>query len=72
MPWINKLASLGKPFIFYWEEEQGFGESMSFNGATTIGGSWDIPEYDENGEPIDENEDSELPTTEELKKFFGD
>lgn len=73
MPWIEKLASLGKPFIFYWEEEQGFGESMSFNGATTIGSSWDIPEYDENGDPIyDDEEDRELPSSDTLKDFFGD
>lgn len=71
--WIDKLASLGQPFILHWEEEQGYGGYEGYNGATAINGSFDIPEYDENGDPIiDDEEDRELPASDTLKDFFGD
>ena len=68
--WIIKLESLGLPFIYYWEEEQGFGAYESFNGETSFSKDWDIPDYDEEtGEWID-NEPEDYGLTEEMIKDF--
>ena len=73
MPWIAKLAKLGKPFILHWTEEQGFGEYKGYNGATELEGGFDIPEYTDDGEPIyDDEEDRDLPSNDTLNEFFGD
>ncbi len=68
--WIEKLASLGKPFIHYWEEEQGFGEINGYNGNIELSEGWDMPEYDEDEEDF-EVEDHYV-SEKDMKEFFGD
>ena len=69
--WVEKLASLGQPFILHWTEEQGFGECQGFNGKIEVSGAWDRYEYDEEtGDWIDDDS-RDLPETEIVEQFFG-
>ena len=71
MRWVEKLASLGQPFILHWTEEQGFGECKGFNGKIDVSGSWGYFEYDEEtGDWIDDDS-RDLPDTEIVEQFFG-
>lgn len=65
--WFDKLIALGKPFIHFWDSEDGGigGAADGYNGNTEFTRSWsynsDNPE-----------EDSEFPPVDVLKAFFGD
>ena len=44
----------------------------SYNGKIDISMEFDSPEYDEDGDPIANEIDRELPSEERIKEFFGD
>ena len=59
--WIDKLAKLSKPFIFYWEEEHRYGQLVGYNGKIDIEKVWN-----KNEKQVD------LSNENVLNKFFGE
>lgn len=68
--WVQKLASLGQPFIFYQENEEDSGNYEGFNGKTSMewawNRNWEVAPED------DKNFDNSFPDKEELDEFFGE